>query len=241
MSNPYAIEALLEMLREPCGRHDCGHCELERAAADAIEQLRTTETSLRQEAEEFRTIFNLQWSRTQEADALYVAAHPRPDCPHGYKPDLGKLIGWLLEFYRYVEAEPCDCADEWGNPRPHPCRRCRLLGQRLREEPHPMLCVQHGGSPACEVENRRNGFICPKCWAVATSLVSDASPCRCRRCLGERDERIHGVPAADAMMIVCRQCGNKRCPHANDHRNPCTGSNEPGQPGSAYPKPDLVP
>ncbi|MFS8319194.1 hypothetical protein RPF54_24860, partial [Enterobacter hormaechei subsp. xiangfangensis] len=29
--------------------------------------------------------------------------------------------------------------------------------------------------------------------------------------------------------------GNKRCPHANDHRNACTGSNEPGQEGSAYP------
>lgn len=36
-------------------------------------------------------------------------------------------------------------------------------------------------------------------------------------------------------MRVCATCGNKRCPHANDHRNQCTGSNEPGQPGSAYP------
>lgn len=36
-------------------------------------------------------------------------------------------------------------------------------------------------------------------------------------------------------MILCKKCGNKRCPQANDHRNACTGSNEPGQPGSAYP------
>jgi hypothetical protein len=36
-------------------------------------------------------------------------------------------------------------------------------------------------------------------------------------------------------MIVCPDCGNKRCPKGNDHRNACTGSNEPGQPGSAYP------
>jgi hypothetical protein len=35
-------------------------------------------------------------------------------------------------------------------------------------------------------------------------------------------------------MILCKKCGNKRCPQANDHRNACTGSNEPGQPGSAY-------
>lgn len=26
----------------------------------------------------------------------------------------------------------------------------------------------------------------------------------------------------------------KRCPHATDHRNPCTESNEPGQLGSRY-------
>jgi len=31
------------------------------------------------------------------------------------------------------------------------------------ESPHPMLCVQHGGSEACEAENRKHGFICPKC------------------------------------------------------------------------------
>lgn len=37
-------------------------------------------------------------------------------------------------------------------------------------------------------------------------------------------------------MVVCEECGNKRCPKANDHRYECTGSNEPGQPGSAYPK-----
>lgn len=36
-------------------------------------------------------------------------------------------------------------------------------------------------------------------------------------------------------MIVCPECGYKRCPKANDCRNACTGSNEPGQTGSAYP------
>lgn len=35
-------------------------------------------------------------------------------------------------------------------------------------------------------------------------------------------------------MIVCPTCGNKRCPHATDHRNECTNSNDPGQPGSSY-------
>lgn len=29
-------------------------------------------------------------------------------------------------------------------------------------------------------------------------------------------------------------CGNKRCPRSNHHDNACTGSNESGQPGSAW-------
>ncbi|ECF3882194.1 hypothetical protein NOH45_003316 [Salmonella enterica] len=37
----------------------------------------------------------------------------------------------------------------------------------------------------------------------------------------------------DMRFVVCPDCGNKRCPRANDHRNDCTGSNEPGQIGSA--------
>lgn len=51
--------------------------------------------------------------------------------------------------------------------------------------------------------------------------------CWCRTC---RPVRI-----TDMRFIVCPDCGNKRCPKANDHRNACSGSNEPGQDGSAYP------
>lgn len=51
--------------------------------------------------------------------------------------------------------------------------------------------------------------------------------CSCRAC--------RPVTFADSRFVVCPDCGNKRCPHANDHRNACTGSNEPGQEGSAYP------
>ncbi len=51
-----------------------------------------------------------------------------------------------------------------------------------------------------------------------------------------------GVPAWElapgffmrTTMNLCARCGNKRCPGAADHRNECTGSNEPGQPGSLY-------
>ncbi|EAM8613393.1 hypothetical protein BHS62_12035 [Salmonella enterica] len=43
------------------------------------------------------------------------------------------------------------------------------------------------------------------------------------------------VTMSDMRFVVCPECGNKRCPRANDHNNACTGSNEPGQEGSAYP------
>ena len=51
--------------------------------------------------------------------------------------------------------------------------------------------------------------------------------CWCRTC--------RPVGLNDMRFVVCPDCGNKRCPRANDHRNACTGSNEPGQEGSAYP------
>ena len=38
-------------------------------------------------------------------------------------------------------------------------------------------------------------------------------------------------------MILCPECGNKRCPKATHHELPCTNSNEPGQPGSIYTSP----
>lgn len=38
-----------------------------------------------------------------------------------------------------------------------------FVGDVEADEPQPMLCVQHGGSPNCEASNRRHGFKCPKC------------------------------------------------------------------------------
>ena len=39
-------------------------------------------------------------------------------------------------------------------------------------------------------------------------------------------------------MSLCPVCGFKRCPGAADHEHRCTGSNQPGQPGSLYPAPE---
>ncbi|QIY77722.1 hypothetical protein [Chromobacterium violaceum] len=50
--------------------------------------------------------------------------------------------------------------------------------------------------------------------------------CECHTC--------QPITPDNMRMVLCPVCGNKRCPHANDHRNACTGSNEPGQVGSFY-------
>lgn len=49
---------------------------------------------------------------------------------------------------------------------------------------------------------------------IECELLADLIPCR--------------------QMIVCPNCGNKRCPKSIDHDLPCSGSNEPGQTGSIY-------
>ena len=69
---------------------------------------------------------------------------------------------------------------------------------------------------------------CPVCAGV----------CGCHRCLAERKAgRQVGkmfIRESAMRMVVCDCCGNKRCPHATDHRHGCTGSNKPGQAGSIY-------
>lgn len=65
----------------------------------------------------------------------------------------------------------------------------------------------------------------------------------CLRCANEKYEKLlaegkwpYGWQTPEGMrMWVCKICGNKRCPHSDDHRNVCSNSNEPGQPGSRYP------
>lgn len=67
--------------------------------------------------------------------------------------------------------------------------------------------------------------------------------CQCRRCTTDRAEADPLPPERMVLgiidprlnrMFLCAACGNKRCPHATDHRLACTGSNEPGQEGSNY-------
>ena len=67
--------------------------------------------------------------------------------------------------------------------------------------------------------------------------IEHESQCVCHRCIREKDLRspyMPELPLSSARMIVCPECGNKRCPKASDHRLACTGSNATGQAGSIY-------
>ena len=52
------------------------------------------------------------------------------------------------------------------------------------------------------------------------------TPCYCYTCADTKTRL--------TTMILCPNCGNKRCPKATDHNNACTNSNEVGQEGSRY-------
>jgi hypothetical protein len=78
---------------------------------------------------------------------------------------------------------------------------------------------------------------------IALQYFSAAQPapvkCWCHKC--NEHNTINGLPFSMTQMILCPECGNKRCPKASDHQLDCTGSNEPNQPGSVYTAPQPVP
>lgn len=54
--------------------------------------------------------------------------------------------------------------------------------------------------------------------------------CQCRMCIHDRQDcDDDGWPVEFTQMILCALCGNKRCPHATDHRDNCTSSNDVNQ------------
>ena len=68
----------------------------------------------------------------------------------------------------------------------------------------------------------------------AEVIKKNADDCNnCYECLKDKTTE-RGIPIPFRRMIVCPECGNKRCPKATDHNLECTHSNESGQPGSRY-------
>ncbi len=90
-------------------------------------------------------------------------------------------------------------------------------------------CLCDAEEALIEVVNRRAAMLAaaPQPQNAPQNIPEIIPDCWCRTC--------RPVVLNDMRFVVCPDCGNKRCPRANDHRNACTGSNEPGQKGSAYP------
>lgn len=87
-------------------------------------------------------------------------------------------------------------------------------------------------------------FTSPPTQPLGLPDAQGAPDCHCLRCDTERWDETRAAstdpfasyPPDCLRMYVCVNCGNKRCPQSDDHRNACSGSNEPGQLGSRYPK-----
>lgn len=94
-------------------------------------------------------------------------------------------------------------------------------------------------APSPSSKNNSKGDLAGGSKDEHTEQEGAAGECGCLRCAKEREAReptsAWPFPVEARRMFVCAICGNKRCPHSDDHRNACTGSNEPGQPGSRYP------
>lgn len=90
------------------------------------------------------------------------------------------------------------------------------------------VVFRHGEEPQCSDPTKVIISFTDKGLGYSDAVSAPAThDCQCRTC--------RPVTMNDIRFVVCPECGNKRCPHANDHNNACTGSNEPGQIGSAYP------
>lgn len=68
---------------------------------------------------------------------------------------------------------------------------------------------------------------------VAQRIFGVSATCGCFSCLSNYRQE-NGLSITASFMVLCRECGNKRCPKATHHDNACTGSNATGQTGSRY-------
>jgi hypothetical protein len=151
----------------------------------------------------------------EPASDLVAVWLPRRDVE--WLADRTRFAGWL-DVTASVEAaaarallpdDSTPAADTW------PRSTCEDCGEPIAMEPYGFWF--HVDTAPQDVHGARPPAATPE-------LQEPAEPCPCSSC--DTSE----WPG----MIVCPTCGNKRCPKATHHDNACTGSNESGQPGSAY-------
>lgn len=136
----------------------------------------------------------------------------------------GKAVGWNAYRAAMLQAEPVSNSDELPLDYLQGHKDGLEWAAQLAEANHPQTGDWLYDDPTELARAIRKGPDMPAVEAGNSPVIPDCSCGTCRP-----------VTFTDSRFVVCSECGNKRCPHANDHRNACTGSNEPGQEGSAYP------
>ena len=137
--------------------------------------------------------------------------------------DWGKWLGFARAVYEAGRASPASVPEDWKLVPVEPTEEMLFKGhmeidfdrnaQNTLELEHPSQTDDGGTSIRTDMTDA---------WVAMLAAAPKPECCR-------------PVAMTDMRFVVCPDCGNKRCPRANDHRNACTGSNEPGQEGSAYP------
>lgn len=146
-------------------------------------------------------------------DEYFYSAPPAPvSVPDEATPENIEILASTFAprgvTYQWDRDERNAAADSWNA-----CRAAMLQGAENAESPTTMQTAPSLDSSQIIAESPSGN----------SPVIPDCSCGTCRP-----------VTFTDSRFVVCSECGNKRCPHANDHRNACTGSNEPGQEGSAY-------
>ena len=137
------------------------------------------------------------------------------ECGIGWAAGLGGMSDFLRAFAREVLAK-------WGQPA-QAAEPVAWLRNTTDPQPHAVTNLKYRSA----VDAKAGVEYIPV--FAAPQPVAREPQCWCLTCRPMRFEDPYSI-----RMALCPTCGNKRCPKANDHRNTCTGSNEPGQPGSAY-------
>lgn len=169
--------------------------------------------------------------RLSEPVPVYRHAQPAPVVPEEATPDSIEILASARRrdhaVFQWDEDQRNAAADSWN------ACRAAMLQELKKSAGTEATCRSNENVQAVEVQSLTSINPAPDLVSLqkkAESIIGNypgIPDCWCRTC--------RPVVLNDMRFVVCPDCGNKRCPRANDHRNACTGSNEPGQEGSAYP------
>ncbi|MEF2282128.1 hypothetical protein [Klebsiella variicola] len=162
----------------------------------------------------------------KEGNYQLYTAQPAPVVPEEATPDSIEILASARRrdhaVFQWDEDQRNAAADSWN------ACRAAMLQELQKSAGAEVICRSNENVQVLNtIKATPTLGSFPKTGEVQNTNPPENPGCWCRTC--------RPVVLNDMRFVVCPDCGNKRCPRANDHRNACTGSNEPGQEGSAYP------